>query len=148
MAKNKNSESSNSFASTVEFNEPDANELNSMFTSSNQNGTKTMKADDPANPYKIPYEVLEYTYHHEVFVIHKPWGKCNRCYKAIEEKEIEIPEEGDHVCPHTNMSRYLKQVQRFLDEGHIQRTSREETLVDGSIQVSISWLIPKKKEAL
>jgi hypothetical protein len=109
-------------------------------------GAKTIPVSDPRNVYNVPYEMLDYTFQHEVYVIYRPWLSCQRCKDDLNKSKVRLAEDGDYTCPHTRKNEYLVQMQRFLTEGHTRVSQREETLMDGSIQVSISWLVPKVDE--
>jgi hypothetical protein len=137
-----------SFAEAIESSLPDPGTLESPFQKvTNTPGVKTVTVNDPANPYNIPFKEMSFTYFHEVFLIHRQWNQCRRCLAALESKKVELPEVGDYLCPHNRKSEYITIVQKFLTEGYIKQSMREETLVDGSIQISIAWLVPKEDKS-
>lgn len=108
-------------------------------------------AFNPASPYRtVRYEEPERgtkknpdtpVFRHEVFVIHRPWEGCKRCLDAQENGELKLaPDETDYVCRHTRRDAYLKVCQKTLAEEWVRVSYKEETLKNGVIQVSVSWL--------
>lgn len=152
MAKQKNNNANGpSFADAIESTLPDMGQLESAFaapTSAARRvpGTRTVPASDPNNPYGVPYEMFDFRYNHDVYVIYRPWHTCRRCNDEMAKGAVTMPEDGDYTCPHTRRAAYLAQMQRFLSDGHLRLGQREETLMDGSIQVSVSWMVPQLDE--
>ncbi len=105
-------------------------------------GTRTVSTNDAENPYNVPYTALEFTYHHEVFVIYRPWWECERCNTAIATNKVVLPDDSDIVCPHTRRTQYLDIKHKMLNKGYIRQIEREETLKDGTIQISLAWMVP------
>lgn len=103
-------------------------------------------ARDASNPYGTPYAKQHYEFFHDVFVIYRPYESCKWCAKAIREGRLQEPEDADYTCPHTRRDAYHALVQRFLKEGYRRVTYKEETLKNGTIQISVSWVVPEKKE--
>lgn len=89
-------------------------------------------------------------YDHAVFVIWRPWDSCNRCWADFKAEKLQLPEEGDYVCPHTMMKEYKellkKRTQRLCEFAAYEAT----TLKNGVIQVSIctAWRNQKEKSDL
>lgn len=92
------------------------------------------------------HKVYPHTFHHEVYTIYRPWNECPRCWDAYKEKAMVLPENSDVVCPHTRMGEYKAQMQQFYKGGHLQLSRKEDTLKNGTIQVSLAWTVPDKKE--
>jgi hypothetical protein len=144
-----------SFSDVVESTLPSPPTLDNVFGSSSAAqipGIETVPVESPKNPYAVPYQAMDYTYHHEVFLIHKPWNQCNQCKDDLNSGILKLPETGTPKCPHTDKDAYIKQVNSFLSKGHIKQTLKEDLLIDGSVVVSLSWLVPhvdpKKLEAM
>jgi hypothetical protein len=88
----------------------------------------------------IPYE-----YQHDVFVVFRPWENCPRCKAQLESGDLALPDEGDHVCPHTRRADYHA-LWRKIFAGDLKFISRkEETLKNGVTRVSIEWGVPQAK---
>lgn len=97
-------------------------------------------ADERAAPPQ-PYD-----FDHEVFVIWRPWESCNRCYVAIKQDKLVLPEDGDYVCPHTRMAAY-KELLKKRSQGLCEFPAHEATtLKNGVIQVSVMIATRKAKE--
>ena len=60
----------------------------------------------------------------ETFTIFRPWNGCARCLSALESGEIQLPEDGDWRCPHTQEAEYMALVNQMLS-GKILLLSRE-----------------------
>jgi hypothetical protein len=78
--------------------------------------------------------------HSKVFVLWRPWTQCQRCLKSIELGEADLPEVGDHECPHTMRDAY----EQLLDEGLrgdvLFQTQEYFTLHDGTRCCHSVWL--------
>jgi hypothetical protein len=78
--------------------------------------------------------------HSKVFVLWRPWTQCQRCLKSIELGEADLPEVGDHECPHTMRSAY----EQLLDDGLrgdvLFQTQEYFTLHDGTRCCHSVWL--------
>lgn len=150
MAKQKNNNAAGpSFADAIEGTLPSAQDLSSIYAQQTGGGARppgvrTVPETDPANPYGLAFDFYAFDYHHDVFTIHRVWSQCRRCQDDFARTEpARRAEDEDPVCPHTRRRAYLAQMQKFLTEGHIRQSLREETLMDGSIQVSLAWLVPR-----
>lgn len=44
----------------------------------------------------------------KVLVLWRPWENCPRCVAAIASHKVEIPDDGDYTCPHTQDSEYKR----------------------------------------
>jgi len=108
-------------------------------------------AFSPASPYRtVKYEEPERgakknsdapVFKHEVFIIHRPWEGCRRCQEAEESGNLAMaPDEADYVCRHTRRDAYLKACQKMVSQEWVRVSYQEETLKNGVIQVSVSWL--------
>lgn len=99
-------------------------------------------------PRAQPPRELPFAFDHEVFVLFRPWENCARCRAQLEREgeALAIELEGDRVCPHTRRSAYLALRARMLKDGLRQVSCREETLKNGVIQISVSWVTPEQKE--
>jgi hypothetical protein len=133
------------FIDVVESGTPKVEDYESVFRdrTAGPPGVRRVTSDDPANPYGIDISVIDYTFHHRVFLIWRPWNKCSRCKDALDRGSLQLPETGDHVCPHTHLEEYRRVTQAMLDGGQLRQSIQESTLVDGSIQISLAWLVPK-----
>lgn len=83
---------------------------------------------------------LSYTVHSAVYVLWRPWWKCNRCKKDIDKDDSLLPEVGDYNCPHNNTVDYKRIVDRCLSGDFIRQQEEFFTLVDGTRMVHIIWL--------
>lgn len=83
--------------------------------------------------------------HSKVFVLWRPWTQCHRCLKKIEHGEFELPDIGDHECPHTMREDY----ESLLDEGLrgdvLFQTQEYFTLHDGTRCCHAVWLTMNDK---
>jgi hypothetical protein len=86
-------------------------------------------------------------YHHDVFVIYRPWMACVRCKLNWENaQKAEAPDapgdgEEDLVCPHTRKRAYLELWDAILHKGHRLVEKNEARLDNGVVQVSIAWVV-------
>jgi hypothetical protein len=101
-------------------------------------------------------------YHHETFVVFRPWESCGRCLDAVLGKRIgrhvnedgEIPEReepieelpaiGDRVCPHTRKHEYEQLVGRMAKDGLVAAPPTENILRNGTLIITAHWWEPKK----
>jgi len=76
----------------------------------------------------------------KVFTLWRPWETCRRCLAAIKSGELELPEDGDHTCPHVQAEAYKAVVDVCL-KGDAVLTSKEMfNLPDGARCVHVEWL--------
>jgi hypothetical protein len=104
--------------------------------------------DDPTNPLDRSYRSYKFDFDHQIFVIFRPWNECPICYRLFKSDQLPVPEEGDYVCPHTNKAEYLALTRKIIQEGYVANSRKEEILKSGVILISLSWLIPHKKEPI
>jgi hypothetical protein len=104
------------------------------------------------NPSKLGLELFV-IFHSSVYVLYRPWEKCDRCatqIRAAQGKTVLIPTDaGDYVCPHTHKSDYDLTVNQSLT-GDVVITFKEHSMTpDGIRRVHLEWLTPdpdKKRE--
>ena len=101
------------------------------------------KSPEPGNPRGIPQEAIDWEYHCDVFLIHRPWHNCGRCQEDVQARKVELPDDGDITCPHTRRKNYLEVMQKILNEGWLQVKRDEQFLQNGSVQVIVGWLVAK-----
>jgi hypothetical protein len=83
--------------------------------------------------------------HTKVFVIWRPWTQCHRCLKKIEHGEFELPEIGDHECPHTMREDYEALLDSGLRGDVLFQTQEYFTLHDGLRCCHAVWLTMNEK---
>jgi hypothetical protein len=86
--------------------------------------------------------VYDYTIGRRVFVVYRPWTDCSRCAEAIARDGAVLPEVGDLSCPHTNVLEYQTIVNKCLAGEFVMGKETEITQKDGTVCVSLQWLIP------
>lgn len=91
-------------------------------------------------------ESVDWDYQCDVFLIYRPWHNCPRCGEDIQARKVELPEDGDIVCPHTRRKAYLAVIQKILNEGWLQVKRDEQFLQSGSVQVMVGWLVPRQNK--
>lgn len=102
---------------------------------------------DPTNPTDKTVKAYKYDFDHRVFLIFRPWAACPVCMKLFKAEALPLGQGGSYECPHTNKEDYLILARKFLKEGYVCSSRREEILRDGTVLMSIAWLIPEKKQA-
>jgi hypothetical protein len=83
---------------------------------------------------------------HGVFVLYKPVEACARCRARLESDAFDPDAEDAYECPHNKRAAYLEIVQKCHDGGWTMLAWREETLKNGTVQISMSWGVPKNPE--
>lgn len=116
----------------------------------------------PRNQTTNPANLM---YHHDTFVVFRPWESCHRCMDAVLGKRVqddedvegsneprrreppteELPAVGDRVCPHTRKHEYEQLVERIARTQMMATAPSENLLRNGTIIVSIGWWEPKKE---
>jgi len=83
---------------------------------------------------------VDYASHRKVFLVYRPWDKCNRCANALANGKLDLPDdEGDLTCPHTQVNDYKEIVDKGL-AGQLVLGSEQETVMrDGTIVVSLKY---------
>lgn len=98
------------------------------------------RVDTSKDPEAIPGAVESFLLpKREYFTVYRPWEQCQRCKDDLAQQMVELPEEGDLTCPHTN--------KRSLDAIYLKAAkgraliNHEEQIVqkDGTVVVSIVW---------
>lgn len=97
----------------------------------------------PSQPTPESKELVDWEYHCDVFLIHRPWHNCPRCQEDIQSRKVELPEDDDISCPHTRKKAYLQTIQKILNDGWLQVKRDEQFLQSGSVQVMLGWLVAK-----
>lgn len=88
--------------------------------------------------------------HQNVFVLYRPFSACGKC-KMLFERSLEVNPQGivendSDSCPHTNKAEYLRTLQSCHDDRWSVMNWREETLKNGTVQVSMTWGVPEDKK--
>lgn len=93
-------------------------------------------------------------FHCDTFTLYKPWSKCPKCKDAIlgavegrddageiqrGEPTMELPDDEDYLCPHTNKAKFEAVRQRIAVERLFHIESLPSTLADGSVQITVQW---------
>lgn len=78
--------------------------------------------------------------HSRVFVLWRPWTQCHRCLKGIEHGEYELPDTGDHECPHTMQKDYEELLNKGLRGDVLFQTQEYFTLHEGTRCCHMVWL--------
>ncbi len=92
-------------------------------------------------------QTYPWDYHHDVFVIYRPWMACIRCKLAWETAQkaeaADVPGDGDEdlMCPHTRKKAYLELWDAILHKGYKLVEKNEARLDNGVVQVSIAWVV-------
>lgn len=82
--------------------------------------------------------------HSKVFVLWRPWTTCTRCLKGVEHGLYELPEEGDHECPHTSVEKFEDILNKGLRGDVLFQTQEYFTLQDGTRCCHMVWLTTDK----
>ena len=100
---------------------------------------KTHRVVDSTNlPNKVEGAVeYDYEIHRDVFLIFRPWENCSRCLAMLQ--QVTLPDDGDHICPHTRAAAHKKIYDKVLDGEFMLVSEREVDMRDGSIVVSTAW---------
>lgn len=107
-----------------------------------------ISADDPRNPFGREITQMPWALTHCVYVIFRPWRSCSRCLGKIKANALELPDEGDYVCPHTQIGDYNKLLNERSDGLCRFYETETTTLKDGTIIKSVGVARPKTKEDL
>ena len=78
----------------------------------------------------------------DTFIVFRPWQGCNRCQKLVNEGSLELPEDGDHVCPHTRHRDYLHLMNQLRNpgpHGPVKLSYDEFTNERGERYAAVAW---------
>lgn len=103
---------------------------------------------DPRNPFGREITQMTWALDHCVFVVFRPWETCSRCLGKLKAKTLELPDVGDHVCPHTQIEDYRKLLAERSDGVCRFYETETTTLKNGTIIKSVGVARPKTKEDL
>jgi hypothetical protein len=138
---------SNDFSKAIENAEEEGPKFEGPLSGFGQVLPYTKKTpQDPTNPTDKTIKAYKYTFDHRVFILFRPWNECPVCMKAFKEDRLEFPAVGDYTCPHHNKAEFLELNRKFLQDGWIQHSYKEEILKSGVLLVSMGWLIPHEKQ--
>jgi len=106
----------------------------------------THRIVDTANePEAIPGAVAyDFFVKRKVFLVFRPWESCSRCQNDVASGKVDLPDDGDHNCPHTQIKEYEEVVNKCLAAEYILAGENEVNQKDGSIVVSLRWLEKKQ----
>jgi hypothetical protein len=76
----------------------------------------------------------------KVFLLWRPWAECARCMREINSGSIQLPETGDHTCPHNQGNEYKHTVDRCLRGDAVLQSRNYFNLKDGTRCVHIEWM--------
>jgi len=105
-----------------------------------------IKPNDPNNPTKKTISSYPYDFQHKVYLIFRPWSDCPVCRGLFQNSQLPAVENGHYECPHNNHADYMELNRKFLHEGYVPVSRKEEILKSGAVIISVSWLIPHKKQ--
>ena len=89
---------------------------------------------------KVAIEVAMHQ-HTKVFTLWRPWEECRRCWKAVENGDVELPEEGDYSCPHVQAAEYKTVIDACLKGDSVLTTKEMFNLPNGSRCAHVEWLV-------
>lgn len=103
--------------------------------------------DTTNDPEAIPGNVeTDVTVKRGYFTTFRPWSDCQRCKSDLAAALIDLPEMGDLICPHTNLSSW-EDIYKQAAKGRYKVISEQEIMQrDGSVVVSVAWFIYSKKK--
>lgn len=78
--------------------------------------------------------------HSRVFVLWRPWPTCHRCIRGLEHGTYELPDTGDHECPHTMNGEFETVLNQGLRGEILFQTQEYFTLQDGTRCCHLVWL--------
>jgi hypothetical protein len=82
----------------------------------------------------------------KVFVLWRPWEKCARCLKAIDNDPSILPEYSDYSCPHTQQVAYKELIDRGLSGDSVLTSKEAFNLPNGTRCVHLEWIEPDPKQ--
>jgi hypothetical protein len=86
-------------------------------------------------------------FHTKTFTVFRPWENCSRCLRNLESGEVIVPNDGDYMCPHTNLDTYESLMNQSVAGKHIVllRESYSDPEL-GTQYVRVEWAEPNKEE--
>jgi len=95
---------------------------------------------------KIPGAVkYDFSIKRRVFLIYRPWERCQRCMDDVANNAVALPSTGDIDCPHNELAAYEDVVNRILDGSYLFGSENEIPNKDGTVSVSLRWYEPKPR---
>lgn len=87
----------------------------------------------------------DFTIHRRVFLIYRPWERCQRCLDDVSKNAVVLPATGDIDCPHNESKAYEDVVNKILAGTYLFGSENEIANKDGTVAVSLRWYEPKKR---
>lgn len=140
--------SGNDFASIFSsaFQTPDAKGPDAEFASPVPSGGRGFSSVGPGEAGKIAGATkYDFQVHRRVFLIYRPWERCQRCLDDVASNVVSPPSEGDLDCPHNELSAYEAVVNKILDGTYLFGSESEIANKDGTVAVSLRWYEPKPR---
>jgi hypothetical protein len=100
----------------------------------------------PQGPGANPIRQYRYTFHEDTFITFQPWDQCKFCMQDFRDNKLTAENATGFVCPHTRRTEYLALRENILQNGWMDVSSRREILKDGTVMVSLEWMVPKSAE--
>lgn len=91
-----------------------------------------LKPEDLAIP-------IECDFFSKVFVVWRPWMACTRCSVASNTGEVQLPPDGEYVCPHTQEKEYIETLDTITKGKGILRYEERFNIVDGTRCIHVGW---------
>lgn len=112
-------------------------------------GHRVIESTDATGiPGLIDYQ---YVIQRRVFLIFRPWERCQRCADDIASSAVALPSDCDYECPHTNLKEYKTICDQILAGTLLYGSEQESFQKDGTVLISLRWYEkrpkPKKKTA-
>jgi hypothetical protein len=115
---------------------------------SNQGHRVIESSDADGIPGLVDYQ---YVIQRRVFLIFRPWERCQRCADDIASSAVTLPSDSDYECPHTNLKEYKTICDAILAGTLLYGSEQESFQKDGTVLISLRWYEkrpkPKKKQA-
>lgn len=138
----------NDFASILSnaFKTPEAPDNVSEFSSAVPSGGRGFSSVLPGEAGKVAGATkYDFQVHRRVFLIYRPWERCQRCLDDVASNAVTPPAQGDIDCPHNELAAYEDVVNKILDGSYLFGSESEIANKDGTVAVSLRWYEPKAR---
>ena len=116
------------------------------FVSAFQPSSQAYGKVGPDEPDKVQGATkYDFAIRRRVFLIYRPWERCQRCLDDVANNAIALPSTGDHECPHNELASYEDVVNRILDGSYVFGSESEIANKDGTVAISLRWYEPKAR---
>lgn len=106
-------------------------------------GFSSVRAGDPDRISGVTK--YDFNIRRRVFLVYRPWEKCQRCLDDVANNSVVLPATGDIDCPHNELKAYEEVVNKILDGKYLFGSETEIPNKDGTVAVSLRWYEPKPR---